>query len=823
MTVRRWLLVALAAAAVLLLAGRALSGVYVDYRWYAAMGATDVWRARMSSGAILLIASWVMATLFVFVNLFAVRHSVVSLVLPRRVANIDFGEEVPGSYLTGAVITVSVILGALLTIPQGDWSTFLAARSHTPFGESDPYLDIDLGFFVYWLPFEMRLYTWTLISIFIVAALVLFLYALTPSLRWERGTLYVSAYVRRHVTVLAGVLLAMLAWSYRLDRYAILSGGSGADGAFTALDHALALPGALILAVVTLGAALVVIWSGWTGQIRMAFGAITGVLVLSLVVRQLAPFVATRMGGDRPQQLRERPYEATRQGYTRRAFAIDRVTVADSTMMFGLPAELSRGAAIWDPGAITTAIERSRPVMVPGTALGWRGGDAGVLADVPERTVPRGAWNITRVLASTADDHGAIVRAGAPGRDNDDVHPIPAPIVYDSAEGSLIVSDSTGRIAGTPLDGTIVRLAHAWSEQKPALLFDDLVQPRPTLVDRRAVRERVGALAPFFAQGTVVAPIVIGDSLYWVLDLYAASSTYPLSRRVPVAGDDRSYFQHAVTSIVDAATGDVRLVADSALDPIARTWVQRFRALFSSIDELPPALRDALPPPVDGVYAQAVAFGRYGTRTDIDVPRHLPPPADGADSALITPDAPFVLPSGAVAVSIPLIGDQDRRVRGVIIGIGGARRAAAWYPLANPGPRWSTVLERLRSVAGDTSVARDAPLVRGAVRVLPVAGDLAFTQTAYAWRAQGGGAPTVAHVSLLFGDSLRAAPTLARMVGTLPLPFQPAVAAPESPADFRASVDSLYRTMRDALSRGDWRAFGEAFDALGRLSGSRRP
>ena len=818
MTTRRWLLVALAAAAVLLFVGRALSGVYVDYRWYQALGAAEVWRARMGASIVLLLGSWVVATLFVFANLFAVRHSVVTLVLPRRIGGLEIGEEVPGRYLTVVAITISVVLGALLTIPLGDWSTFLAARSHAPFGERDPYLDVDLGFFVYWLPFELRLYTWTLISMFIVTALVLFLYALTPSLRWERGTLYVSAYVRRHVTVLAGVLLAMLAWSYRLDRYTLLSHGSGPDGAFTAIDHVVALPGSLILALVTLGAALVVIWSGWTGQIRMAFGAITGVLLLALIVRQVAPFAARRLDLGSVRQQREGPYLATRAGYTRRAFGVDRLLRADSSAGFASIAELARGVSVWDPGAITVAVERSRPVTVTGSSLGWHGTPAGVVADVPERVQPRGGWVVSHVLGSAADERGGLVLVAARGNETDDGRTLPPPVlVSDSAGGFVIVSDSTGSIAGARLDGALARISQAWSQQRPGLLFTDLPQPRPTVVDRRDLRERLAALAPFFTQGTVVTPIVLGDSLLWAVDLYAASSTYPLSRRIPIAGDARSYFQHAATALVNASTGAVRMVADSALDPVARTWVRRFPSLFTTTADLPPTLRAALPPPIDGAYAQAVAYGRYGTRNDSETPRHLPPPADGADSALITPDAPFVLPDGRTAVALPLVADQDQRVRGAILATGGATRGTMWLPLAAPGPRWASLIERLRAAPRDTSVAGDAPLVRGAVRAVPVAGELVFLQTEYAWRPQS--APSVARVTLAMGDSLRSAATLAPLVGVEPVTALPAAPVTETP-DLRGNVDSLYRVMRDALRRGDFRAFGEAFDALGRLLGS---
>jgi uncharacterized membrane protein (UPF0182 family) len=40
-----------------------------------------------------------------------------------------------------------------------------------------------------------------------------------------------------------------------------------------------------------------------------------------------------------------------------------------------------------------------------------------------------------------------------------------------------------------------------------------------------------------------------------------------------------------------------------------------------------------------------------------------------------------------------------------------------------------------------------------------------------------------------------------------------------APVDFRSRVAELYAHMRDALRRGDWEAFGRAYDALGTLLG----
>jgi uncharacterized membrane protein (UPF0182 family) len=78
-------------------------------------------------------------------------------------------------------------------------------------------------------------------------------------------------------------------------------------------------------------------------------------------------------------------------------------------------------------------------------------------------------------------------------------------------------------------------------------------------------------------------------------------------------------------------------------------------------------------------------------------------------------------------------------------------------------------------------------------------------------------APTLLNVSLLMNDTVRVAPSLAQLAGSLP-PTTPSPAAPAA-VDLRARAAALYARMRDALRRGDWVAFGQAFDELGKLIG----
>lgn len=810
MTARRWLLLVVAAAAVLLLVGRVLAGAYADYLWYDSLGAASLWRVRFSALSALRASCALVATVFAFANLYAVRASIVSLVFPRRVGNLEIGEEVPGRRMLGAALGLSLLLGIALSFTQNDWTSFALAGNGAPFGETDPYVGADLGFFVYWLPFESTLWNWTFVTVIVVTGLIVLLYALTPSLRFERGSLYLSTYVRRHFTVLLGVMLLLLAWSFRLDMYGLLSNGSGPDGAFTFVDHRVGVPANLILSLVTLAAGILVIWAGFAGQLKFASAAVLGTVVIALIGREVVPGIANHWGTEPERTARERPYLATRAGYTRRAFAVDRVRTRDSSVAFASLAAARPWIPMWDAPALSRVIGTAGS----GPRLSWHASPNGIVAEqlrtLSAQEVTHPSWSLTSVLGWAADEHGAPVRVdagGGPGLDESLIEP---PLIRPGAPSFTVVADSLNRVAGTPLSGTLTRVAYAWSLQNLRLLFSELPQPRPTIVTRRDVGDRVERILPFFTQGRRIEPIVLGDTVYWCVDLYSASSTYPLSRHATLAGDERSYFQHAAVAFVQGSTGELYVVPDSSLDPIAATWVKRLPSLFSTWSALPPELARRVPPPIDGVYAQALAFGRYGTRAGTDVTMRLPV-ADGADGSVAGDELPFVEPdTQTLAIALPMVDEYDR-LRGVFVGQGGPGGESVWLARNGSEQSWTTILDRLRALDSAGSAARDGPVARGRVRVVPLQHGVAYIQPVYRWRSES--PPSLIRAAVMSGDSLWAE--------NPPVPSLRGTSVPGAGRDLRASATALYAAMRAALRSGDWAAFGRAFDQLGRLLGSK--
>jgi uncharacterized membrane protein (UPF0182 family) len=503
-TTRRRLLVGVVVAAAILIGGRATSAIYADYTWYAASGAVPLWTER--AGDLLLIygVGTVVAVLLAFLNLSALGRSIGILTLPRRLANVEFGEAVPRKYIDRFAFVLSLAVAAAVMPALPLWTSLALARLSTTFRESDPYFQHDLAFYTNWLPFEKGAYTWAMILSVVVSLLVVALYSLTPGLRWERAGLRMSAHVRRHLSVLAALLLLITMWSYRIESYDLLIKGSGEASAFSYVDHQWLLPGLLLLSIATAAVAITVLLSGWTGQLRTSFIAVTVIVVLSICVQEVIPWLVQRLTAREVQMVRERPYVATRANFTARAYAPNAATY-EAQRKFGISAALD--------SVVSNAAGRQ------------------------------------------------LLRQDS--------------LSYPGARGLVLVADPQLDVAGQRLGDGLSRLGYAWAYQSFDL-FSDSVPRRARLVTVRDVRDRVRALAPVFAQGSTLEPLFHADTLYWKLELYSASANYPLSKHFMLAGEDRSYFRHAATALVNARTARVLFAADASPDPIAQTWMTKF-------------------------------------------------------------------------------------------------------------------------------------------------------------------------------------------------------------------------------------------------------
>jgi uncharacterized protein len=816
MTGRRGLLWLVAGLALALLAGRWLAGVYADRAFLRALGAEEVWRAAfLTRGALRLgILSAVFA--FAFANFFAVRQSIISLVLPRKLGNLEIPEAIPTRRLTFLALSGALLVATLFSLVDQDWTVASQAFHGLPFVETEPYLERDLGFFVHWLPFERVLFSVASVLLLLTSVIVIALYASTPSVRWSARGLYVSAWVRRHVGVLGGLAIALVSWSWRLDRFALLREGTGAAllagdvAPFSAYDHRVLMPWLLFTSFLALPLAVVFSWALWRGYLRLGLALVTMLVLAGPVGRALLPLAARPYARAEQALARERPYAATRTLYSRRAYGVDRIARPDRARRVAT-AEMARWVSSWDPAALSRYLERERR----GTdlaAFAWQSGlgglEAVLLRAAPADAPPGTRWPLDRLNASAVDAAGLPVAAPGLG-----VSAVPGVLIEPGAARYALVADTAGRLAAPPFESSIERVAQAWDQQNPRLLAAETPRPRPRLVTHRDVASRIARVAPFLRAGPTITPIVRGDSLYWVSELFAVSREYPLSERLTFAGERVHYVQHAATAVVQAQTGRVMLLPVDSPDPVTRSWMQRFPGLFTPRAEAPRWLAQALPPAADWALVQGGMLGRTGFLGDT-LPIRALARVDDADADLtVGPATLFQLDSaGTLAWGVPVVGASDA-IAGLLT-VSGGTSGGTEFVRAPGRVTWSEVLERLQGAADEAGFGRSLPHARrGRVQAIPAVTGPVYAQAFYEWSPDG--PPRLAGVAILAGDRTAVGRSLAEALG-----LREDGSGRGLPVEvFRARVAALYDAMSAALRVGDWRTYGEAWAALGRLLG----
>jgi hypothetical protein len=260
----------------------------------------------------------------------------------------------------------------------------------------------------------------------------------------------------------------------------------------------------------------------------------------------------------------------------------------------------------------------------------------------------------------------------------------------------------------------------------------------------------------------------------------------------------------------------VVVVPDDDPDPIAQSWMRRLPETLGR-PQLPPSLLELLPPEVDAALAQAEAFAAVGLRSEEGTRRHLPmldgsdTMEEGGDTTASRSPTFIALPSGTVAWTLPLLNTRDR-LSGVLIATGGQHREVLWFASADTAINWQTTVERLRQIGDEEDPPARTMRVRGRIRMLPLAdGTLLAVQPFFGWPADG--PPYVSRVAVAHADSSRAGSSIAEAVGA-PSATGP---VPATPGARYERMRTLYGEMRAALQRGDFRAFGVAFDELGQL------
>ena len=144
------------------------------------------------------------------------------------------------------------------------------------------------------------------------------------------------------------------------------------------------------------------------------------------------------------------------------------------------------------------------------------------------------------------------------------------------------------------------------------LPFSDDVNADSRLLMRRNVRERVSTLAPFLTfENDPYLVVGDGGKLFWFIDAFTASDTYPYARHYDFGDGRVNYARNSVKAVVDAYDGSTAFYVFDAADPILQGYRNTFPALFRDAAAMPPVLRAHIRYPDQLLTLQAQAYGPY--------------------------------------------------------------------------------------------------------------------------------------------------------------------------------------------------------------------
>ena len=555
MTRRRWAL--LGAAAILVV-------VLVGGRWSAMQTAERAWAATIPNGAAYLrtlslarTIQWIVAlaaTLWGVGHCYGVYRAIGSVQMPRRLGDIEIVEAVPHRLLIAVTLIGGLAYGGVLTWAIGDvWQSLLLAASPPHFGLTDSVLQQDLGYYLGELPWARARQGMLLGASLSASCLIAILYAAIGSLRLQSGRLAASPHARAHLGLTLAALALAFVWGAHLDPSETVTGLVG-----PVTHDAIAIRGPAAGAVAVIGlitAAVSAAWGWWDRP------GVVGTAWLALFVTMLGAYVilppGTRSLGGISTLDRQLLDEKT---------VLEGVAFGAAPESWSLPAAAPAATAaaipVWDPMRIRMCALRDSAVgqglsvysmtLEPSGRwlLGLAPDGTGLLRVSPPPTwesVHEGVWSQARGPLEARQTDSPLTFVRAPGG--------PASTWFGGGFLDYAVVDS-GRMTGIPLSGTWRRLALAWTLQAPELARRAM--RGRTLVWRRDAVERFQALAPF-ARFEPPAPVLSGDSLWWVSWGSVEGEAFPLVDTVMVHGRSVRYRQPGLVGALNAVSGSTRL------------------------------------------------------------------------------------------------------------------------------------------------------------------------------------------------------------------------------------------------------------------------
>lgn len=612
------LMITLVALAVIIILVTWLAGLWTDLLWYDSVGFRSVFTTVLFTRAALFIAGFAIVAGLVAASM-AIAYRTRPIFIPTTQA-----QQVLEQYRLAiepvrrlSMYVVPGVLGLLAgSAAAGQWETFLMWRNGGDFGVTDPQFNLDVGFYVFSLPFFRFLLGFATIALAmsLIAALVTH-YIYSGIQLPGRGPSTRAAFI--HIGVLGALLALVRAGVYWLDRYALATREGGLITGITYTDANAVLPTKAILAVAAVMCAGMFLAAIWTRSWRIPIIGVALLTVTSIVAGGIYPALVQSLRVRPSERALEAPFIERNIQATRAAYGIDNVertpyaavTEAEAGQLRQDAATIP-GIRLIDPNIVSPTFrqfESLRPYYafpevldIDRYEIDGETADSVVavreinLAGVPanqrnwvnDRTVYTHGFGFVAAYGNQRTSEGDPVFFSGGLEENTDAGGF-EPRIYFGENSPLysVVGDVEGAPArefdkpddegtggyqtytfegdgGVGVGGFFRKVAYGLKYRELNFLLSEFVNEESRILDYRTPTERVERVAPWLTLDGNVYPAVVDGRIKWMVDGYTMTANYPYSELVELQNATSDSVTER-TNLITAGQGRINYVRNS--------------------------------------------------------------------------------------------------------------------------------------------------------------------------------------------------------------------------------------------------------------------
>ncbi len=602
----------LIALAILLVVLSLLAQLWTEVLWYDSVGFRSVFTTELLTKAALFALGFAITAGVVGSSLtIGYRTRPIYAPVTPQQQTLDQYREAIEPLRRLAMIGIPAVLGLLAgSGAAGQWQTVLLWMNRQPFGTKDRQFNLDIGFFVFtlpWVQFVLGFLTMVLVMGLLAAAFTHYIYG---GLQFQNRAEQTTRAARTHLAVLLAALGVVRAIAYWMDRYALTTKESDLITGIAYTDANAVLPTKAILAVATLICAGLFVASIWTRSWRLPVISVTSLVAISVIAGGIYPALI--------QSLRVKPSERTLQAsYIQRNIdatlaayglediekrAYDATTEATPGQLRD-DADTIPGIRLVDPNVVSPTFKQLQAVRsyydfpdaldvdryeidgkVQDTVIAVRELDVEGIPErnwINEHTIYTHGFGVVAAYGNQrgADGQPIFYQRNIPvtgplgdfesrvyfGEKSTDYSIVGAPDGASPREFDYPDASTSGNRSTTYEGGGGVgvgsfarRVAYAIKYRETNFLLSDALNQQSRILDHRTPVERVERVAPWLTLDGNPYPAVVDGRVTWIVDGYTTTARYPYSRLQQIS--------NATTDSTTAAKSSVRALAEGQVN-----------------------------------------------------------------------------------------------------------------------------------------------------------------------------------------------------------------------------------------------------------------